>query len=444
MVNHLLWADDLVLMALDGKSLQDNLDILHQYCNKWGLVINLTKTKIVTFKPKGRRSHSLINSNYYIGDNLLENVPSYCYLGIVFHENGNLKVALHELRKKALRALFGMKRAIIKNTLSLKSLFILFDTLVKPVLLYGSQIIAPHCILTKSLASSIVSTSETYMNKFGRDVYEKFHLKFLKWCLSVHGKASNAGCWGDTGRLPLIFDAIKLSVDYFTKARDRIDDSLLRAAFTEQKNLQLEWYTVCEGLVDTHGSGAAKYPSINVRSNLTTTFKEKWLETINTSPKLEFYKTFKREFSFEKYLLIGNSYHRAALTRIRISAHDYYIERGRYAQPKIPRNDRSCIYCLLQSNHSIIENEEHVIYECPLYSTIRSNIFPNWAYPHDPDHSSNIQAMFNSNLLTPELNSKIAKLVFQIQESHSIFKDLYLNSHGQHNINLLTHQCIIL
>ena len=444
LVNHLLWADDLVLLALDSKSLQDNLDILEQYCNKWGLAINLIKTKIVIFKPKGRKSNSLVNSNYYIGDSILEKVQSYCYLGVVFHENGNLKVALHELRKKALRALFGMKRAIIKNKLSIKSLFILFDTLVKPVLLYGSQVIAPHCTLTKSLANILVSTSETYLNKFGRDVYEKFHLKFLKWCLSVHNKASNAGCWGETGRVPLIFDAIKLSVDYFIKARNRIGDSLLRAAFTEQKNLHLEWYAVCNDLVNNHGSGVAKHTSINVRSNLTTIFKDKWLETISTSPKLEFYKTFKQEFSFENYLLIGNSCHRAALTRIRISAHDYYIERGRYVQPKIPRIDRSCIYCLLQSNNSLVESERHVIYECPLYSTIRSNIFPTLPNPRDPGYSDNIQALFNSNLSTPESNSRIAKLAYHIQECHSVFKDLYLNSYCQHNTNLLTHPCIIL
>ena len=48
-VNHLLWADDLALLALNEISLQENLDILNQYCKKWGLEVNLKKTKCMRF-----------------------------------------------------------------------------------------------------------------------------------------------------------------------------------------------------------------------------------------------------------------------------------------------------------------------------------------------------------------------------------------------------------
>ena len=40
-VTHLLWADDSVLLALDGVSLQKMLDILMTFCIEWGLTVKL-------------------------------------------------------------------------------------------------------------------------------------------------------------------------------------------------------------------------------------------------------------------------------------------------------------------------------------------------------------------------------------------------------------------
>ena len=39
-VSHLLWADDLVLLAIDANSLQKQLDCLHEFASKWEQSIN--------------------------------------------------------------------------------------------------------------------------------------------------------------------------------------------------------------------------------------------------------------------------------------------------------------------------------------------------------------------------------------------------------------------
>ena len=57
------------------------------------------------------------------------------YLGIIFHRNGSFTAANTELRAKALRALFGLKGNIVKDALSHCALNILFDSLIKPILL---------------------------------------------------------------------------------------------------------------------------------------------------------------------------------------------------------------------------------------------------------------------------------------------------------------------
>ena len=40
-ITHLLWADDLILLALDKENQQKMLNILLTYCAEWGLSVNL-------------------------------------------------------------------------------------------------------------------------------------------------------------------------------------------------------------------------------------------------------------------------------------------------------------------------------------------------------------------------------------------------------------------
>ena len=86
-----------------------------------------------------------------------------------------------------------------------------------------------------------------------QDHYEKFHLKFIKWALSVHSKASNIGCWGETGRHPLFYEASKLALDYFERIENSENEVLL-AAFHEQVTLGPPWYTNISKLLTKHYS----------------------------------------------------------------------------------------------------------------------------------------------------------------------------------------------
>ena len=45
----LLYANDIVLLAEDKINLKRPLDILNNWCNKWSLKVNLTKSEIIHF-----------------------------------------------------------------------------------------------------------------------------------------------------------------------------------------------------------------------------------------------------------------------------------------------------------------------------------------------------------------------------------------------------------
>ena len=49
----ILYADDIVIFANNAEELQSNLNMLHDYCQRWKLSVNTSKTKIVIFR-KGR------------------------------------------------------------------------------------------------------------------------------------------------------------------------------------------------------------------------------------------------------------------------------------------------------------------------------------------------------------------------------------------------------
>ena len=49
----LLYADDIVLFGNTSEELQKSLDVLKEYCDRWRLTVNTSKTKILFFRKEG-------------------------------------------------------------------------------------------------------------------------------------------------------------------------------------------------------------------------------------------------------------------------------------------------------------------------------------------------------------------------------------------------------
>ena len=177
MVSYLLWADDLILLALDHQSLQKELDCLNDFASKWELSINIDKTKIMVFNSSSR----VLNCSYgfKLGQLDISPTKSYCYLGIQFSLNGSFKCAMNELRKKALRAFFSIKRMVDTRALTTKTMLKLIDCLVKPVATYACQIWLPSTHLMKEMARE--SGQRQNLSKVAaKDTLEITHPKILK------------------------------------------------------------------------------------------------------------------------------------------------------------------------------------------------------------------------------------------------------------------------
>ena len=139
-VKILLYADDIVLFSNTSIGLQNHLDNLYDFCTKWKLNVNLSKTKVLVFRGGGPLSR---NEFWYWGDEQIERLKcsKYKYLGIYFSANGITNQSLQHFADQAGLAILSLKYRLknigdIPVKLSLK----LFHQCVFPVLLYGSQV----------------------------------------------------------------------------------------------------------------------------------------------------------------------------------------------------------------------------------------------------------------------------------------------------------------
>ena len=77
----LLYADDIIIFASSAVELQNNLNILSEYCERYKLVFNTTKAKIMVFRRGGFLSQNL---KFYYNETEIAIVNTFSYLGIVF------------------------------------------------------------------------------------------------------------------------------------------------------------------------------------------------------------------------------------------------------------------------------------------------------------------------------------------------------------------------
>ena len=132
----LLYADDTLILANNEKELQSALNAVSDYCKIWSLQVNISKTKIIIFsRGKVRKFKSFI-----FNEGILEVVDDYTYLGVVFNYNNKFKKAQNNQIGKAKRAMYSIMIKSKKLRLPIDIQLELFDRLVVPIMIYGSEV----------------------------------------------------------------------------------------------------------------------------------------------------------------------------------------------------------------------------------------------------------------------------------------------------------------
>ena len=353
----MLYADDIVLFGNTHEELQDNLNTLSDYCNRWRLVVNDLKTKVVIFRKGGTIPRNL---EFVYQGNKIEIVNKFSYLGVVFTTGGSFANAQSTLSGQALKAIFKMNKYLYKFTsISVEHRIQLFDKLVTPILNYGSEVWG----FQKA------------------DAIEKVHMKFCKSVLGVKKTTQNDFIYGELGRKTMLCNRQVNIVRYWIKILESDERKYVKRIYNMMINdlidspNKLNWAsllrdTLCNlGFRDVwlaQSVGNSKLFLSIFKQRVHDTFIQTWESRLNDSSRALFYNNI-RNFHFQSYLKVCNiSKFRQSLTRLRLSSHRLEIEAGRWNKPNpTPFHERKCRIC------HILEDEYHFVLECPLYTTLR-------------------------------------------------------------------------
>ena len=205
----ILFADDIVLFTTCPQSLQEQLNNIHTYSNKWGLKINVNKTKVCIFEKRKQ----LHKEKFTINNEVIDIVDNFVYLGIHFNSNGTMKTAIKTLSDQALKAYHNLLSLFDRIKLNIKMKLSLFDTMITPILLYGSEI----------------------WGAYDCKEIDKVHINFCKRLLGVSKSTPNLAVLGEWGRFPLAIIAKERAIKYWLKIHNS-PGSTIHDTFIDLRN----------------------------------------------------------------------------------------------------------------------------------------------------------------------------------------------------------------
>ena len=276
--------------------------------------------------------------------------------------------------------------------------------------------------------------------KIAKFSHEQVHLRHLKYLLGVNKRSSNLASWGETGRFPLIFESMKLSIDYFKRVMNLSPSLLVRAAMNEQICLELSWFSNIRDFINCFDDTNPQQHRLNsspilnatslsehcssslILSNIQRHFTASWKSAIRTSRKLAFYHTIKDTFNWEPYLDHANTFNdRRSTAKIRCSSHKLNIEAGRYAN--VPLERRKCQFCESNKIADVIEDEDHALHVCPIGNQVRAQLLSKL---HNLDARLNLAETFRRKETSSDLTG--------IKLSSNDIREIKLKTRAIHNI----------
>ena len=410
LINHLLFADDLVLMSETSIGLQCLIHKLEIYCHRWHMSLNIFKTKVMVFNEGSQICRDV--ANFTFEGKYIEQVDSYKYLGVIISGSQNrFKKHFSYMKDKANRAIITTNiyiRQATRGELPSHLYLKVFDQQIRPILEYASEIwCQPQPI----------------------EELERTQLKFLKKSIGVSQSTPTPAVLGETGRFPLHLRQEDSLLKLWARLNLLPSTNILYKIYTDLLQLHNEGHDTWSGRVKAifskYGTDDREIDGLTTPAeyhNFLQTFREirhnryaqNWLSTIRNnekSTKLCTYRLIKNDYRIEPHLLyVENKKHQRALTRLRVSSHKLHIELGRHVRPPIPPTDRLCQFC----NSREIDDEVHFLITCEFHGENRNSLLADISHLCCLDWNSSPQNKFECIMKSKNKSvlAAVAKFVY--------------------------------
>ena len=289
----LLYADDTIVMSESHLELQKALSAVYDYCDMWKLIVNTSKTKIIIFSRGKVRN----TPTFMFGDEQIEIVDDYVYLGTTFNFNGKFNKAIDKQVTQAKRAMYSMLTKAKQLSLPLDIQCELIDQLVLPILVYGCEVWGFQKL----------------------DQIEVFFRKFLKYILKLNKSTPNCMVLGEVARANIELIVEKRMLNFWVRVIDGKQSKLSNIMFRLLKKLHdqgsylSKWTSKIKNILikcgmpqmwNDYDNFNKKWIANSVNLRLSDISKQEWLHEVNTNRMCENYKYFKSDLVFEQLLLI--------------------------------------------------------------------------------------------------------------------------------------------
>ena len=361
----LLYADDTVIFSDNENDLQHALNAFADYCDTWKLKINVSKTKVMTISKGNVRNRKIFS----IGNEQLENVDEYKYLGLFFTKNGSFNKTKKYIAEQANKAMFALLRKIKRLSLPYDLQLDLFEKTIKPILLYGSEVWG-----------------------YGSFVeLERIQLKFYKYVFHLKKATPSYMIYGELGVTPLHVDINNKTISFWSRIIENTENDqstklaskiyLITYDLHSKRLLRSPWFDNLKTILCNSGFSGIWYSQSFVNSKwlvkaslrrLKDIFIQNWHTELERTSNSNLYKYVKNEFHQAQYVKLLTPYSCKKLLAFLTRNHNLPIEIGRWQN--IPADERKCQFC------QDLGDEYHYLLECPLFLDERKKYISRYIY----------------------------------------------------------------
>ena len=380
-VSVLAYADDLVLLAEREEDLQEMLQALSEWCEKWDLKVNKDKTKVIHY-----RSPSMARTNFKFTcmGNEITCTDKYKYLGLWFTEHLDMEYMSGEVAKSAHRALgLLVSKAKAAGGMPYQVFTKLYQSLVQTIIDYGSAVWGHRSI---SSINAVQNRAARFFLGVTKSTPNAAIQGELAWTTPVENQ------WVTIGRQwcrLLNMPNLRLTKRIFIWAKSQNKNWI---TYVKRQLQKLDMHHIS----DVNATADSVHTLALLRDKMHEITIRDWCSELNRENakrgaggnKLRTYRNFKTEYEAETYLQKPIPWrHRRALAQFRCASAPIRVETGRYE--RLALADRHCFACVGQ-----VEDELHVVTKCPLYQDLRLELF-NECFKSD----INFETMTNENKL---------------------------------------------
>ena len=367
-LNILLYADDIVLLAETEEDLQCLLYIVECWCKKWRLEINLTKTNIMHIRTPRRAQSKFV----FLFD--MKPVPycrSYKYLGANIDEFLDYNFTADCLADSAGRALSSVVTKMIKNGgFPYKVYTILYDACVTSIADYASEV--------------------TGFTQYKSSL--KLHVRAIRAFLGLPKNSCTPGVLSEVDWLLPEFRTQLKMVRQYNRVLSMNDSRLTKKVYMWDKSLNdsgevHSWSSEIKSIFyscnlrNTYDCGnpfPVKCTLSTLKSHLIVQQADYLKQECEQMPKLRTFNKFKNFKEMPTFLKKPLSFiQKKHLAKIRLGSLELRIETGRYNRPSLEVHERLCLVCkdsCLDSGLNLcVESEYHFLFICSKYTFLRDS-----------------------------------------------------------------------